>query len=461
VGRRPGFYDASVRRHHRVLLEAADIGPGDRVLDLGCGTGQSTREAARRAAGGTAPGIDLLLPMIEVARLLLVSWRSAAENEWISTLRQALLPGAPAPEVAANAPGAFRHADRDDIAAILAAAGYGDIHAERLDAPMYFGAPQRAPSRCVAPAVRLDGPRPRPGRGEPGIRPDAADVARPRDGRRSRVRVSGVVDHRPARTGTTRTDGRTIMNQTNEQLFRTFITTFESGDTNSIKDLVDPDITDHTLPPGASPGIEGLLYAVRACRQGFPDLRITVRKVVSDGDCVVGYGRISGTNTGSFFGMPPPARPPSSATSTCTASTAAASPRHGTSRTSPASCGRSLRPQKAPRPDRSGNGARRLPSLRPTRAAARLGRRPTGNILGIKGDHDRRLSPRRVRARGGRRLRVAEQRARSTRRHEPVLAPAGAVCATGVELGTDIAGHGRDPFALAPTGASSKGACDG
>jgi len=39
--------------------------------------------------------------------------------------------------------------------------------------------------------------------------------------------------------------------------------------------------------------------------QGFPDLRITVDKVVSDGDCVVGYGLISGTNTGSFFGMPP------------------------------------------------------------------------------------------------------------------------------------------------------------
>jgi predicted ester cyclase len=95
------------------------------------------------------------------------------------------------------------------------------------------------------------------------------------------------------------------MNQTNEQLFRTFITAFESGDTNSIKDLVDPDITDHTMPPGASPGIEGLLYAVRAYRQGFPNLRITVDKVVSDCDCVVGYGRISGSNTGSFFGMPP------------------------------------------------------------------------------------------------------------------------------------------------------------
>lgn len=27
--------------------------------------------------------------------------------------------------------------------------------------------------------------------------------------------------------------------------------------------------------------------------------------MVSDGDCAVGYGRISGTSTGSFFGMPP------------------------------------------------------------------------------------------------------------------------------------------------------------
>jgi SAM-dependent methyltransferase len=194
----PGFYDASVRRHHRVLLEAAGIGPGDQVLDIGCGTGQSTRDAARRTAGGTALGIDLSLPMIEVAqatarreglthaafvhadaqvhafppaafdvalsrfgsmffadqagafanigralrpaaRLLLVSWRSAAENEWISALRQALVPGGPAPEATANAPGAFRHAGRDDTIAILATAGYNHIGLEPLDLPIYFG----------------------------------------------------------------------------------------------------------------------------------------------------------------------------------------------------------------------------------------------------------------------------------------------------------------------------------
>jgi predicted ester cyclase len=94
------------------------------------------------------------------------------------------------------------------------------------------------------------------------------------------------------------------MNKTNEQLLRQFITAFESGDLDTIKDLVDPDIADHTLPPGAPPGIGGLLYAVTAYREGFSDLHITIDKVVCDGDCAVGYGRISGTNTGSFFGMP-------------------------------------------------------------------------------------------------------------------------------------------------------------
>jgi predicted ester cyclase len=95
------------------------------------------------------------------------------------------------------------------------------------------------------------------------------------------------------------------MNERSERLFREFITAFQAGDIDSLRAMVDPDIVDHTLPPGGTPGIEGLLYAVNAYREGFPDLRITVDKVVSDGDCVVGYGLISGTNTGSFFGMPP------------------------------------------------------------------------------------------------------------------------------------------------------------
>jgi SAM-dependent methyltransferase len=40
-------YDAELRRHHERLREAIVVGPADRVLDIGCGTGQSTRDAAR------------------------------------------------------------------------------------------------------------------------------------------------------------------------------------------------------------------------------------------------------------------------------------------------------------------------------------------------------------------------------------------------------------------------------
>ena len=98
------------------------------------------------------------------------------------------------------------------------------------------------------------------------------------------------------------------MNEHHERLFREFIAAFESGDIHAIKGIVDPNILDHTLPPGATPGIQGLLYAVTAYQEGFPDLRISVAKIVSDSDCVVGYGQISGTHTGSFFGLPPTGR---------------------------------------------------------------------------------------------------------------------------------------------------------
>lgn len=46
------FYDAELRRHNEHLRAAADVHPGDRVLDVGCGTGLTTRQAARAAPMG-------------------------------------------------------------------------------------------------------------------------------------------------------------------------------------------------------------------------------------------------------------------------------------------------------------------------------------------------------------------------------------------------------------------------
>ncbi|MGH3310353.1 MAG: class I SAM-dependent methyltransferase, partial [Streptomyces sp.] len=46
----PDRYDALSGGFNEALLEAAAIGKHDHVLDIGCGTGQITRLAARQAA---------------------------------------------------------------------------------------------------------------------------------------------------------------------------------------------------------------------------------------------------------------------------------------------------------------------------------------------------------------------------------------------------------------------------
>src|SRR5690349_24902604 len=61
-------YNASVRRYTRRLLAAAQVAVDAQVLDLGCGCGESTREAARRAPAGMALGVDLSARMIARAR---------------------------------------------------------------------------------------------------------------------------------------------------------------------------------------------------------------------------------------------------------------------------------------------------------------------------------------------------------------------------------------------------------
>jgi ubiquinone/menaquinone biosynthesis C-methylase UbiE len=66
----PFDYDAELRRYHPHLRAAAGVRSADRVLDIGCGTGRTTREAARAAAGGSALGIDISAARLARARRL-------------------------------------------------------------------------------------------------------------------------------------------------------------------------------------------------------------------------------------------------------------------------------------------------------------------------------------------------------------------------------------------------------
>ncbi|MFF5979002.1 class I SAM-dependent methyltransferase [Streptomyces olindensis] len=64
----PERYDGMMGAFNAPLFAAAGIAPRDRVLDVGCGTGQTTRLAARLACEGSVVGIDLSAPMLERAR---------------------------------------------------------------------------------------------------------------------------------------------------------------------------------------------------------------------------------------------------------------------------------------------------------------------------------------------------------------------------------------------------------
>ncbi len=192
-------FDAGVRAYHARLLDAAAITATDRVLDIGCGAGQTTRDAARRAPRGGALGVDLSGPMLAVARgraraegvgnvtferadaqvhpfepggfdvalsrngcmffgdppaafrniaravrgggrLALAVWQPVARNEWFTSLATALAAGRSLPSPPPDAPGPFALGDPDRAGALLTAAGFTDPRFEDVRAPMYFGA---------------------------------------------------------------------------------------------------------------------------------------------------------------------------------------------------------------------------------------------------------------------------------------------------------------------------------
>ena len=57
-----------IGRQNERFRAIAEVGRHDYVLDIGCGTGESTREAARAAVDGHVTGVDLSAEMLGMAR---------------------------------------------------------------------------------------------------------------------------------------------------------------------------------------------------------------------------------------------------------------------------------------------------------------------------------------------------------------------------------------------------------
>ena len=191
-------HDAVAARHDPRLQQAAAIEAESRVLDIGCGSGVSTRDAARRAVSGTVLGVDSSGPLIKMARersrmarlsnttfehadaqvypfeeaafdvaisrfgaayfedpgsafaniaralrpggrLALISWRELAANEWMSSIRAALALEWLLPEPPAEGPGPFGLSDEPTVRRLLAHAGFADISLVESSEPVSFG----------------------------------------------------------------------------------------------------------------------------------------------------------------------------------------------------------------------------------------------------------------------------------------------------------------------------------
>ncbi len=63
-------FDAEARAHDERFRAATGVRARDRVLDIGCGSGGSTREAARAATAGSVLGVDVSAVALEEARRL-------------------------------------------------------------------------------------------------------------------------------------------------------------------------------------------------------------------------------------------------------------------------------------------------------------------------------------------------------------------------------------------------------
>jgi SAM-dependent methyltransferase len=189
-------YDAELGAYNERLRAAMVVSPTNRVLDIGCGPGQTTRDAARAAPLGRALGVDTSEEMLKQARcrsaeegvsnvafeqgdaqihpfapahfdlvisrfgtmffanpvaafthiaraarpgarLVMLVWQSEERNEWAMAIRQALIGGAEAAPPSGLDP--FSMADPDGVRSLLGATGFVDVRVADSREPVYYG----------------------------------------------------------------------------------------------------------------------------------------------------------------------------------------------------------------------------------------------------------------------------------------------------------------------------------
>lgn len=90
----------------------------------------------------------------------------------------------------------------------------------------------------------------------------------------------------------------------NKKIVQRYQEIYNSNDLDSLGEVVSEDLLTPKIMPGIPTGIEGAKAAHRIMLTGFPDYQTIIDDLVAEGDKVAARITMSGTNTGSFMGMP-------------------------------------------------------------------------------------------------------------------------------------------------------------
>ncbi len=86
-----------------------------------------------------------------------------------------------------------------------------------------------------------------------------------------------------------------------EEVLHGIYEAINTGDLDLLDKLVAPDYTEHSE---GFQGVEPFRQQVTAFRAAFPDLRVTIEDLLTDGDRFASRTTVTGTHTGDLMGMP-------------------------------------------------------------------------------------------------------------------------------------------------------------
>ena len=96
----------------------------------------------------------------------------------------------------------------------------------------------------------------------------------------------------------------------NKQVVQRFVEEcWNQGNFQRISEYLTDQVRSHDPAfPNLNPGIQNVRNHIEGCRQGFPDLKITINDTIAERDEVVLHWTARGTHKGQFLGMQPTQR---------------------------------------------------------------------------------------------------------------------------------------------------------